>query len=690
MLRSVFNSEAGYLLPLASQGLSPIRYRPDIDGLRAFAVIAVIVNHFNASLLPSGYLGVDVFFVISGYVITSSLAKRKSKDFSNFIISFYERRVKRLIPALVAFVLAIGVMICLFNPSPKIALETGISSVFGISNIYLFIKSTDYFSQSVELNPFIHTWSLGVEEQFYLLFPLLVWFSGFGRQERHGSLRLMAGIGFLSMASLLSFIFLYADHQSAVYFLMPFRFWELGAGVLTFLTLRNEKITEDCMAKRSSLPFFLVLGLITVLFLPRSAAVLSTVLVVSISALLISSLSGQSPTLIYKVLSHEKLVSIGRISYSLYLWHWGILAISRWTIGVHWWSVPLIALLIFLMAKFSYRFIENPLRAASWSIMPLRSLGLGTMLIGFSGLALYTLKAISPVISLYVGSRQERVPVTTAAKGYQGEFTNRQSDECRNKIDEGMNSKEWVNRCFAPSKSHSNSAIVFVGDSHSGMLMPMTELLWEHDKVAVMNIFNDGCIVPVTQKSQGKCKYIEKAILAIHQRVKGDKIFVLTANYMEPNDFVSATRRFAKDFLRYGGKIVVVAPNPEYPGLATGEMAEGYCSVQWFRPSFALGSECKNGYAINWRRNKFLKSRLQYLSGLKSIQADLPGFFVYDPFDILCIRTYPDMGVCRPYSGKTLLYFDDNHLSIAGAKYLYPSFRGFLIRNGLLSSDGGG
>jgi peptidoglycan/LPS O-acetylase OafA/YrhL len=627
------------LLPLASQGLSPIRYRPDIDGLRAFAVIAVIVNHFNASLLPSGYLGVDVFFVISGYVITSSLAKRKSKNFSNFIISFYERRVKRLIPALVAFVLAIGVMICLFNPSPKIALETGISSVFGISNIYLFIKSTDYFSQSVELNPFIHTWSLGVEEQFYLLFPLLVWFSGFGRQERHGSLRLMAGIGFLSMASLLSFIFLYADHQSAVYFLMPFRFWELGAGVLTFLTLRNEKITEDCMAKRSSLPFLLVLGLITVLFLPRSAAVLSTVLVVSISALLISSLSGQSPTLIYKVLSHEKLVSIGRISYSLYLWHWGILAISRWTIGVHWWSVPLIALLIFLMAKFSYRFIENPLRAASWSIMPLRSLGLGTILIGLSGLALYTLKAISPAISLYVGSRQERVPVTTAAKGYQGEFTNRQSDECRNKIDEGMNSKEWVNRCFAPSKSHSNSAIVFVGDSHSGMLMPMTELLWEHDKVAVMNIFNDGCIVPVTQKSQGKCKYIEKAILAIHQRVKGDKIFVLTANYMEPNDFVSATRRFAKDFLRYGGKIVVVAPNPEYPGLATGEMAEGYCSVQWFRPSFALGSECKNGYAINWRRNKFLKSRLQYLSGLKSIQADLPGFFVYDPFDILCIRT---------------------------------------------------
>ena len=100
------------------------RYRPEIDGLRAFAVIAVIINHFNKDILPGGYLGVDIFFVISGYVITSSLLGRPSKDFKDFISGFYERRIKRLVPALSIFVLIASIAICLFNPSPGTSLKT--------------------------------------------------------------------------------------------------------------------------------------------------------------------------------------------------------------------------------------------------------------------------------------------------------------------------------------------------------------------------------------------------------------------------------------------------------------------------------------------------------------------------------------------------------------------------------------
>jgi peptidoglycan/LPS O-acetylase OafA/YrhL len=106
-------------------------YRPEIDGLRAFAVTAVIINHFNRHLLPSGYLGVDLFFVISGYVITSSLSGRQSKDFGDFLGGFYERRIKRLVPALVVFVVLTSLMICLFNPDPGGSLTTGIKSLFG-------------------------------------------------------------------------------------------------------------------------------------------------------------------------------------------------------------------------------------------------------------------------------------------------------------------------------------------------------------------------------------------------------------------------------------------------------------------------------------------------------------------------------------------------------------------------------
>ena len=132
-------------------------------------------SHFNKDLLPSGYLGVDIFFVISGYVITSSLADRQSKNFLDFLTGFYERRIKRLVPALVVFVLITSVLICLFNPDPKLALRTGCASLFGLSNYYLLKQSTDYFAASTELNTFTHTWSLGVEEQFYLFWPFLVW-----------------------------------------------------------------------------------------------------------------------------------------------------------------------------------------------------------------------------------------------------------------------------------------------------------------------------------------------------------------------------------------------------------------------------------------------------------------------------------------------------------------------------------
>ena len=113
------------------------RYRPEIDGLRAFAVVAVIINHFNKEILPNGYLGVDIFFVISGFVITSSLYQRPSKNFKDFISGFYERRIKRLVPALTVFVLIMSIAICLFNPKPYLSLWTGLTSLFGLSNLYL-------------------------------------------------------------------------------------------------------------------------------------------------------------------------------------------------------------------------------------------------------------------------------------------------------------------------------------------------------------------------------------------------------------------------------------------------------------------------------------------------------------------------------------------------------------------------
>jgi peptidoglycan/LPS O-acetylase OafA/YrhL len=334
-------------------------YRPEIDGVRALAVISVIINHFNKKLLPSGYLGVDIFFVISGYVISSSLYNSSAKNFADFILGFYSRRVKRLVPALILCVLLTSVLICLFDPNPQASLITGGASLFGLSNLYLFKLATDYFGASAQLNAFTHTWSLGVEEQFYAFFPLIFWLTGFARRHSKGLLNLVCVLGFLAYWSLDLFVRDGMLQSPGAFFLMKARFWELSAGALVFVGL------DSVPSVRTARSLIVLVSLAGALFAPARYSVFTTIVVVLLTALLIASLRPQ--TLGYKILAHPTAVYIGTISYSLYLWHWSILVISRWTIGIRWWCAPLQAGLMLFLAATSYRYVENPMRHAGWS-----------------------------------------------------------------------------------------------------------------------------------------------------------------------------------------------------------------------------------------------------------------------------------------------------------------------------------
>ena len=360
-------------------GIASTGYRPEIDGLRALAILVVIVNHINKQAMPSGYLGVDVFFVISGYVITSSFSNHQSKSLGDFLLGFYSRRIKRLIPALLLLVIIVSFLICLVNPEPGTMLGLGRRALFGISNIQLFKESTDYFAASTELNPFTHTWSLGVEEQFYFLYPLLVWIAGYGKMRVSQSVgitgfkRIFWIILALSAASLLSFCILYQSNQAAAYFLMPPRFWELGSGCLLFLALGTSG--KDFSFIKRLPPLLILVLLIGVMFAPLKFAVASTIATVVLTALLLACLSKDSQ--VFTLLTQRPMVYIGKISYSLYLWHWSILALSRWTVGVNKLTIPLQLFLMLFMAIVSYHYLETPLRYAEWSPIRWKTIAFG-------------------------------------------------------------------------------------------------------------------------------------------------------------------------------------------------------------------------------------------------------------------------------------------------------------------------
>ena len=359
-------------------------YRTEIDGLRAIAVMAVIVHHIDRTLLPQGHLGVDIFYVISGFVITQSLIKRPHCSFGGYILGFYTRRVKRLIPALfVCIALTALAVFAVSSPDAtltKASIRTGVTALFGLSNFYLLRHATDYFGSSALLNPFTHTWSLSVEAQFYLVFPFILWLSGLSQKRSDGVRNFTLIIWMTAIASLVSYIWLNNQNPIMAFYLMPSRFWELAVGAIGCLALskhRNTTITHHRFTRH--ITFFALVAVIVVLFLPRSTSYpgLGTFAVVILTVVFICSI--RPATLAYGLMTLKPLVFLGVISYSLYLWHWSVLTISRLTIGIDSRTIPFQLATIFILSVLSYQLVEKPLRASEWPVLKIGNIRLGAV-----------------------------------------------------------------------------------------------------------------------------------------------------------------------------------------------------------------------------------------------------------------------------------------------------------------------
>ena len=668
-------------------------YRPEIDGLRAFAVIAVIVNHFNEDLLPGGYLGVDIFFVISGYVITSSLFWRDSKCFKDFISGFYARRVKRLVPALSVFVLIASIAISLFNPEPDAQLEIGSRALLGFSNIALYSQSADYFAQSVKLNVFTHTWSLGVEEQFYILFPFLIWFSGFGRQTKNGSRNLLLIIVVLTLASLSRFLFLYPTNQQAAYFLMPSRFWEMASGCLIFIGFQKRKSIEQCLEK---VPPSLVIALIVgVMYLPMSLASASTMAVVALSSILIACLKKQ--TAAFKVFTNPNVVYIGLISYSLYLWHWGVLSISRWTIGIHWWSVPFQLALILGLAITSYRWIETPARTRKWAFRRGQ-----VLMIGFS-LIIASYGFLSLLRSSINGKLFTGVPsVKEKALMVDGKSLRKKCYTYKKPVDAIFRDCMFLTH-------NSTNTIWLVGDSHAESMLLAADLLSKEKSMNLFAHFYSRTAFPSTPYrlvnnkkiliASRKFKKVEERMLNLF--VEGDLLIIgirypyhFGPDWYEYNSdeflFPDGNGKYAKkkDKSKYfdrwlsnikdlsvklepkGVSIVLISPTPEFPEAVL-KSCRGQ-DDQWFN-SFSR-SNC----SID--KNFFIGDRGMYLNirrRLSQLISNTQNIHLVDGIDLMCKEQK-----CNFSRNGVPLYKDDDHISNHAARsVILPALRSLVDKN---------
>lgn len=648
-----------------------MKYRKEIDGLRALAVIAVIVNHISKEILPSGYLGVDVFFVISGYVITLSLYARSGNGLGELLLDFYVRRFKRLIPALLLFVVAMSILISLFNPNPVATLNTGLASLFGLSNLYLIKQATDYFGDSAQLNSFTHTWSLGVEEQFYILFPFIVWFTGFGRNKKYGDKIFFSVIGFLSILSIAGFIYFSITRHYFSYYFMPTRFWELAAGAFVLLITENIKIYKN-KTFIGGLSLVSIVALFAVFFVPEKHSIFATLSAVILTLLLIFSV--QPGSIVFKIFTSRLMMNIGLISYSLYLWHWGILSISRWTIGIHWWTLPIQVGLMFLLAIGSYRYIEIPFRQISWSKFKWVTIGYGvTALVTGAVLLLLLIKPLNG--KLYAGKQPEMVAVGVASltKEYTvpGGLSRWGGDECVLSENNQVGKILSIKNCTLGDFEKSKTRVLVFGNSFSSAFIQAFDPLVLEDKYSVTLTSSWGAspvggIINNTPWDKANNYYWKSVVPELLSKLKaGDWVFLVNDMASFSPKILSTDSRAELDLLKFeldnfsfelskrNIKLAILHGNP----FAREVNCEPAVTVkQWFSP---FGGKCSF-----MTREATLKRRISLDRILKDLEKQNK-ITVVDLFDIFCPET-----VCsyRSKNGEMLYRDAFSHPSVEAAR----------------------
>lgn len=636
-------------------------YRPEIDGLRAIAVMLVLL--FHAGLYCSGgYIGVDVFFVISGYLITSLLIRDIQKDrFS--MIQFYERRARRIAPAAFAvtlFTLAVGVVLLLSSDFASLSESALAQTIFG-ANIYFWL-SADYFSGPSELLPLLHMWSLAVEEQFYLIFPIFLYVAY--RIFQGNCHRILQGILFIAGLSFALSLYLTPRNPEASFYLPFTRAWELMVG--STISLAGTKLISGKRIVREvvSISGMICIALPALLYTHTTLFPGFSALPVCLgTGLVIWSLGGlkesDAKPIIYKILISRPFVFIGLISYSLYLWHWPVFAFSRYWSFMPWGKEQILILLAvsFILAVLSWRFIEQPFRtrrlsASRKSMFALT--GTGSFLIAFCSL-------------VFVASKGWPSRFSTAEQQYLSAV--RTSTEVEVELSDALVGKFPV----LGDTSNGDPVLLVWGDSHCQALCPAFDAGLKELGASGFAATHQGTpplldFVPRSkwgiQGEDGKA--FNQAIFDHIIKKQIMNVFLVSAwpancNYLtDRKPIIDATVRTIERLRANGVNVWLVRDIPR---------------ARWPVPKTLVG-ESRLGFSIP-RTDKITDKRYQSsAAGLYAAAEDAGAYLV----DLSTSFFDPQTGSYRIEHDGQSLYVDSSHLSHAGANLAKNSLMPILGR----------
>jgi peptidoglycan/LPS O-acetylase OafA/YrhL len=609
------------------------RYRPDIDGLRAIAIVTVLLSHINLPATAGGFVGVDIFFVISGYLLTGNVEHAiAAGKFS--VMGFYERRIRRIFPAFVAMAALTSIAVSIVFP-PRALVVYGLSlgaAIFSLSNFF-FLSQAGYFSQTFT-KVLLHTWSLGVEEQFYLVLPVCMLLAA--RGPANATRWVVAILGTLSFAAA---VYLTHVDRNVAFFVPWTRGWELLLGSALALGMFPAPASRLLREASAAAALALVLGCLFTYKestpFPGLAAVPPTV-----AAALLIAVGHRGRTAMTSFLYWRPVVFIGAISYSLYLWHWPVIVflrlgiVPKFDVG----AVPLLAVAKIVMSvafgALSWRFIERPFRTGAFRTASRERI--------FTWAAL-SAAALSLVSVVFVAGRglPGRFPAQADRVGnYIAEASLPRGPQC---FVEASFSDFNADYCLAERPGKAN--FLLLGDSHANALWP--GLARSMPDANVMEATGSSCPPLRGNYDRSTCGALRHFVYDDYLPAHHVDAVILSENWTSVADFDALES--ALGWLRERGiPVLIIGPGPKYSAPLPFLLALG---LVWHEPTLA--------------QRRLLPGMGELDREIDSKAAARPGLRYASVWRALCPAER-----CQEYVDRAKgipMLSDDNHLTDAGA-----------------------